>query len=224
MQTSNMDKQYWNEFYKKHSARKNISNCSTFASFCCKNFFTKRYSIVDLGCGNARDSIHFAKQGHDVLAVDQSLETCVTGNNTHKNLQYLNDDFIRPSHHQRGLETTEYHPDLLPVDVFYSRFTMHSITEREQEDLLNKVYTCLREKGLFCIEVRTTKDPKFGVGKHICDTTYLNDGHNRRFIDSHEFLKRVLSLGFKLRYFNEQGDLSIYKDDNPVLMRVILEK
>lgn len=219
-----MDKQYWNKFYKKHSDKKDISACSTFASFCCEKYFTKRLSIVDLGCGNARDSLYFARQGHDVLAVDQSLELCVTENNTHQNLQYLNDDFINPSHHQEGLETTEYHPDLLPVDVFYSRFTIHSITERGQEHLLNKVYACLREKGLFCIEVRTTKDPKFGIGKHICDTTYFNDGHNRRFIDSHEFLNKILSLGFKLRYFNEQDNLSIHKDDNPVLMRIILEK
>lgn len=219
-----MDKQYWNKFYKKHSDEKDISACSTFAIFCCEKYFTKRSSIVDLGCGNARDSLYFARQGHDVLAVDQSLELCVTENNTHQNLQYLNDDFINPSHHQECLETTEYHPDLLPVDVFYSRFTIHSITERDQEHLLNKVYTCLREKGLFCIEARTTKDPKFGIGKHICDTTYFNDGHNRRFIDSHEFLNKILSLGFKLRYFNEQDNLSIHKDDNPVLMRIILEK
>lgn len=219
-----MDKQYWNKFYKKHSDKKDISACSTFASFCCEKYFTKRLSIVDLGCGNARDSLYFARQGHDVLAVDQSLELCVTENNTHQNLQYLNEDFINPSHHQEGLETTEYHPDLLPVDVFYSRFTIHSITERGQEHLLNKVYACLREKGLFCIEVRTTKDPKFGIGKHICDTTYFNDGHNRRFIDSHEFLNKILSLGFKLCYFNEQDNLSIHKDDNPVLMRIILEK
>lgn len=219
-----MDQQYWNKFYKKNSDKKNISKCSTFAQFCCENYFTTRLSIVDLGCGNARDSLYFARQGHDVLAVDQSLELCVIENNNHQNLQYLNDDFINPSHHQENLEITEYHPDLLPVDVFYSRFTIHSITERDQEHLLNKVYTCLRKKGLFCIEVRTTKDSKFGIGKHICDTTYFNDGHNRRFIDSHEFLNTVLSLGFKLRYFNEQDNLSIYKDDNPVLMRIILEK
>jgi hypothetical protein len=39
-----------------------------------------------------------------------------------------------------------------------------------------------------------------------------------------KFLNTVLSLGFKLLYFNEQDNLSIYKDDNPVLMRIILEK
>jgi len=131
---------------------------------------------------------------------------------------------VRPSYHRDDIETNEYHPDLLPIDVFYSRFTIHSITLQDENKLLTKVFQCLREEGLFCIEARTTKDPKFGVGKHICDTSYFNDGHTRRFIDSQQFLKKVLTLGFKLKYFNEQDNLSIYKDDNPVLMRIILEK
>lgn len=219
-----MDKEYWDQFYKHRLNKSNIEECSTFANFCIQNYFTTKLSIVDLGCGNARDSLYFARQGHDVLAVDQSLESCVTEINTHENIQYLNDDFVYPSYHQEDLETTEYHPNLLPIDVFYSRFTLHSITKEDQDKLLTKIYSCLRETGLFCIEARTIKDSKFGVGKHICDTTYFNDGHTRRFIDSQEFLKRVLSLGFKLKYFNEQSNLSVYKDDNPVLMRIILEK
>jgi len=219
-----MDKQYWDKFYKDHSHREDISECSTFAKFCEENFFEQQQSIVDLGCGNARDSLHFAKLGHDVLAVDQSIDISVRQNKAHHKLQFLEDDFIQPSHHHNHIKTNEYHPDLLPVNVFYSRFTIHSITSEEQDRLLTKVFECLKEGGLFCIEVRTTKDPKFGVGKHICDTTYFNDGHTRRFIDSQEFLNKVLSLGFKLKYFNEQDNLSVYKDDNPVLMRVILEK
>lgn len=219
-----MDKQYWDKFYKDHSNRDDISECSTFAKFCEENFFKQQRSIVDLGCGNARDSLHFAKLGHDVLAVDQSINTSVKEDRSHNKLQFLEDDFIQPSHHQDHIKTHEYHPDLLTVNTFYSRFTIHSITLEEQDRLLTKVFECLNEEGLFCIEVRTTKDPKFGVGKHICDTTYFNDGHTRRFVDSQKFLNEVLSLGFKLKYFNEQDNLSVYKDDNPVLMRIILEK
>lgn len=219
-----MDKQYWDKFYKNHSHREDISECSTFAKFCEEHFFKQQLSIVDLGCGNARDSLHFAKLGHDVLAVDQSIDVSVRQNKAHHRLQFLEDNFVKPSYHSDDKYTDEYHPDLLPVDVFYSRFTIHSITSQDQDKLLTKVFECLDTGGLFCVEVRTTKDPKFGVGKHICDTTYFNDGHTRRFVDSQEFLNKLLNLGFKLKYFNEQDNLSAYKDDNPVLMRVILEK
>lgn len=219
-----MNKKYWDDFYKNNSSKIDISNHSTFAEFCATNYFKKPRSIVDLGCGNARDSFYFALLGHEVLAVDQSIDLNVKENKQHYNLQYLQDDFVQPSYHQTDIKTYEYHPDLLPIDVFYSRFTIHSITKKQQEKLLPNVYNWLNSGGLFCIEVRTINDPKFGIGKHVCDTTYFNDGHARRFIDSQELLNTVLSLGFKLKYFNEQDNLSIYKDDNPVLLRLILEK
>jgi trans-aconitate methyltransferase len=208
-----MDKQYWDKFYKQHANRDDISKCSTFAIFCCDNFFNKTPRIIaDLGCGNARDAKHFARK-HLVYGIDQVIDKGVINSNKSSLLKLIEQDFVRDEY-----SFSEN------VDVFYSRFTIHSITEEDQKELLPKVYNSLGVGGLFCIEVRTTKDPKFGVGKHVCDTTYFNDGHTRRFVDSQEFLNEVLSLGFKLKYFNEQDNLSAYKDDNPVLMRIILEK
>ena len=208
-----MDKKYWDKFYKDHSNRDDISKCSTFASFCCSKLFNEKPKIiVDLGCGNARDAKHFARK-HIVYGLDQSIDKEVINSNKSSLLKLLEQDFVH-----------DQYDFCEKIDVFYSRFTIHSITEEDQALLLPKVYNCLDTGGLFCIEVRTTKDPKFGVGQHVSDTTYFNDGHTRRFISSQEFLKEVLSLGFKLKYFNEQNNLSIYKDDNPVLMRIVLEK
>jgi len=208
-----MDKQYWDKFYKNLSDRDNIFECSTFAKFCCDNFFDKTpKTIVDLGCGNARDAKHFAKK-HLVYGIDQSIDKEIINSNKSSLLKLIEQDFVY----------CEY--DFCEkIDVFYSRFTIHSITGKDQKELLPKIYNLLDSEGLFCIEVRTTKDSKFGVGKHICDTTYFSDNHARRFIDSQQFLRDVLSLGFKLKYFNEQNNLSIYKNDNPVLMRIVLEK
>lgn len=208
-----MDKKYWDKFYKKHENRGDISECSTFASFCCDSFLNKSpKTIVDLGCGNARDSKYFARN-HLVYGLDQSIDEKVVNRNKLLSLKLIEQDFVYNDYNFSE-----------KVDVFYSRFTIHSITQEDQKELLPKVYNHLDTGGLFCIEVRTTKDSKFGVGKHMRDTTYFNDNHTRRFIDSQEFLNEVLSLGFKLKYFNEQDNLSVYKDDNPVLMRIVLEK
>tara|TARA_B100002019_G_scaffold216392_1_gene188990 strand:- start:6819 stop:7445 length:627 start_codon:yes stop_codon:yes gene_type:complete len=208
-----MNKKYWQKFYRKNSSRSDISNFSSFAKFCYKNFLNeKTKTIVELGCGNARDAKFFA-QDYFVYALDQIIEQKILNSNKNSKLNLVEQDFVH----------TEFNFNE-KVDVFYSRFTIHSITEDEQYKLLPKVYNHLNNNGLFCIEARTTKDSKFGVGKHISDTTYFNDNHNRRFINSQDFLNQTLSLGFKLRYFNEQDNLSVCKKDNPVLMRVILEK
>ena len=68
------------------------------------------------------------------------------------------------------------------IDIFYSRFTIHSITKEDEIILLPKVFRKLDSGGLFCIEVRTTKDPLYGVGERCGVNTFARDGHKRRFI------------------------------------------
>jgi len=206
-----MDKQYWDKFYEKEALNRDITKASTFAVFCQVNFLTTPKTIIELGCGNGRDALYFADKGHSVLAIDQCIDQRVNYERSHDNLRYLECDFVNHDLDQ-------------PSDVLYSRFTIHSITQQDQDILLPNAYKKLPDQGLFCIEVRTTKDPKCGLGECIAENTYVYDGHTRRFIDSQDFLKTALSVGFKLRYFIERSGLSIYNNDDPVLMRIILKK
>ena len=214
-----MDKSYWNDFYKVHGKDENIIEKSTFADFCSNKYFDqKKLRIVDLGTGNGRDAIFFAKHGHIVHAIDQSatvmrLREQISDSDVAENIYPRSADFIKEDYTQYG-----------KIDAFYSRFTIHSITKDEEIILMSNVYKTLENKGLFCIEVRSTKDPKYGIGEACEKDTYINDGHKRRFINSEDFRDQVLNLGFKELYFTESDNLSIYKDDNPVLIRIILEK
>jgi SAM-dependent methyltransferase len=213
-----VDQKHWDNFYKRHGKEKGIEVCSTFAQFCQKNFFNKNeFNIVEIGSGNGRDAIYFAKCKHNVIAIDQSsvaleIEKEALDNKIKNSFRPINSDFI-----------CEDYSKYQPIDVFYSRFTIHAITKEEEEIILLKIYESLKKGGVFCVEVRTIKDPLYKVGKRCDDNTYLTD-HKRRFIDSEKFLKQTLSLGFKLLYFNEKNNLSVYKEDNPVLMRIILRK
>lgn len=210
-----MDKKYWTDFYKNKNNIEQLNTPSTFAVFCDENIFsTKHHSIVDLGCGNGRDSI-FLSKSNSVYAIDQALYGLthyVTHIEDNKNIHLLEEDFISYDYSK-----------IKNIDIFYSRFTIHSITQPEEDIILNKIYKNLKQGGLFACEVRTTKDPLYGVGEYVCDTTYLTD-HKRRFINSSSFIKKCLNIGFSLNYFKEEANLSVVGDDNPVLMRVILEK
>ena len=214
-----MDKKYWNTDYQQHGKDKGISKCSSFAQFCLDNFFIeKNYNIVELGSGNGRDAIFLAHYKHNVIAIDQSIAAI--------DIEKLSlDEEVAQYLHPKALDfVQEDYIQYEKIDVFYSRFTIHSITEEDELSLLPKVYNTLNSGGLFCVEVRTTKDPLYGVGKACGKNTFITDGHKRRFIDSREFRERVSVLGFKELHFIEEDNLSIYKDDNPVLMRIILEK
>ena len=201
-----MDKIYWNNYYKQHGKDKGISRHSSFSQFCLDNFFTEKgMNIIELGSGNGRDAIFLAHHEHNVIAIDQST-TAIDIEKQSLDLkvtQYLHPkalDFIQEDYSQYE-----------KIDVFYSRFTIHSITKGDEELLLPNIYNALNSNGLFCIEVRTTQDPLCGVGEACGDNTFITDNHKRRFIDSKVFREQVKSLGFKELYFVEENNLSIYK-------------
>lgn len=213
-----MEKDYWDSFYEKYGYEDNIQKHSSFAEFCQSEIFgDKKFNIIELGSGNGRDSIFFVKNNHNVVAIDQSIKA-INIECSRLPLQYKdhivfkNNDFI-----------LEDYSTYFNIDIFYSRFTLHSITEKDENIVLKKVYEALKEGGLFCIEARTIKDPLYGKGNQVEKHAFFTD-HYRRFIDSDTFIKKVLTIGFKINYFLERNNLSIYKNDNPFLMRVLLEK
>ena len=63
-----MDKSYWESYYTK--IQKPFDS-STFAKFVL-NKMTPNQTIIDLGCGNGRDSIYFSENKIRTLGVDQS--------------------------------------------------------------------------------------------------------------------------------------------------------
>mgnify|MGYP001236843438 FL=1 len=214
-----MDKNYWDEYYKLHGEDKEISDPSSFAKFILKDFFSERkFNIVELGSGNGRDAIFFAFNGHNVIAIDQStklinIQKQNLDNKSAMNLHSKAQDFVKEDYSEYEI-----------IDAFYSRFTIHSISKSDEFELLPKIYDNLARKGLFCVEARTINDPLYGIGEFYGENTFVTDNHKRRFIDTKVFRKQVLDLGFKELYFTEENNLSIYKNDNPVLMRIILQK
>lgn len=79
-----MDKTYWREFYSRHKIG---VEPSLFAKLVYKNYLlesikcdTDKYaesstpSLLELGCGNGRDSLYFAHKGVDITAIDQVQE------------------------------------------------------------------------------------------------------------------------------------------------------
>ena len=214
-----MDKKYWDNYYKSHGKDESFNKPSTFAKFCLDKYFKKKVlKIIELGSGNGRDAVYFAKQKLNVVAIDQSTsgvdiekKNLIDEDNNY--LHLLAKDFVYEDYSKYG-----------SIDAFYSRFTLHSITKIDEEILLPNIYNNLNSGGLFCIEVRTTKDPLFGKGELCEENTFINNNHKRRFIDTDKFRKKVADIGFRELYFVEKNNLSIYKNDNPVLMRLILEK
>lgn len=212
---SGLNGTFWDEFYAQ---REGVDFSSPFAEFCLSNYIRKNSRILELGCGNGRDAFCFAQNEICVMALDSSkvaIAACndrIMGVALSERLQFAVADFSEiERHHTFGM------------DVIYSRFSLHSVTEQVENSILLKAYELLPSCGLFLIEVRTVFDELFGKGEKIGEREYVTD-HYRRFIDSSELLKKCLRIGWKAKYFIEGRGLAPYRNEDPVVARFVLMK
>ena len=206
-----MDYNYWNEYYKKHIAP---NEPSKFAKDILK-YLEKGKKLIELGCGNGRDAIFLSNNNINVVAVDQSESSInnLKSSVLNDNIEFICDDFIETE----LLEKESF-------DYVYSRFTLHSISEEQENKLINRVYNALKKEGLLLIEVRSIKDEIFGLGEKVARNTYVYNNHSRRFIVLDELVQKLKSIGFEISFVDENNNYAIYKDQNPIVIRVIARK
>ena len=81
----------------------------------------------------------------------------------------------------------------------------------------------LNDGGKFYVECRSTGDPLFRKGE-VISSNERSEGHYRRFIDFNELKSRLIDAGFEIEESLESNGLAIYKDDDPVVIRIIAKK
>ncbi len=201
------DKNFWEAFY---SNKKGVLNPSPFATFLIENY-TINGSMVELGCGNGRDSLYFAKQGIDVLGIDQCKNIVSELNGLAlKNTEFKVADFTKLD-------------NLGNFDTVYSRFTLHSVNKNQASDTMMWAFKYLKQGGKFCIEVRSVNDNFCGEGKEVETDAFVTD-HYRRFIRLDEMVNELKEIGFSIEYQIEATSLAKYKNEDPSVIRIVAIK
>jgi len=194
--------EYWSMYYKKH---KQSFDPSLFSKSIIK-FIKKGDSLIDLGCGNGRDSSFFAENEiytHGVDMISSEIEFLNRENKNNEYLTYSDNNFLD-----------------LPEKNFthaYSRFTLHSIPPKTEKKLFNWVKTYIK-KYLF-IEVRSDRDLLFEQ----------KTDHYRRFYNFEQLIVKLINNGFQIKYseisdefspYNKKYDVD-YNGKRPELIRII---
>jgi len=125
--------EYWNSYYQINHAE----IPSQFAQHCVK-LFKPVSTIIDVGCGNGRDTWFFRQHGHIVIPIDGAI--C-------KVPQYIR------------INAKDF--NYADADVVYARWFLHAVNEKTQTDFLQKAAIALKNSGLLCIECRSDKDTFF---------------------------------------------------------------
>lgn len=205
------DVEYWNEFYNRDSMTTHFP--SEFAKFVMQ-YLESGKKLMDIGCGNGRDSLYFADNNLIVTGVDASETAIKKLQNRHiDNGLFVCDDFVTC----KALYQVQY-------DYFYSRWTIHAITDVQEAELLNNIYNSLNEDGLLLIEARSINDELYGKGEQVGKNAFKYNGHFRRFIDKNELKEELESLGFEISYLKEDNGFSRTPESDPTLIRIIAKK
>lgn len=215
-------KRYWSNFY---SVARTAIPTSFAASVAIE--LPEPTRIVDIGCGNGRDSLFFALLGHRVLGLDVA-EEAISAN--------------RRLAQQRGIDGLSFDcvdiaaPELLsatlgsflgsPVSgasgaqptriAAYARFLLHAITVDQERTLLEALSAYLPPDALCYFEFRTERDAK---------TNKAFGDHYRRYLHVDRFIRRASrASAFECVYSVEGRGLAKFRDEDPFVGRVYLRR
>lgn len=205
--------EYWNQFYSH--AHAGLEAPSSFAVQV-GDQLTAGAHVFELGCGNGRDALYFASRGLKVTACDRS-SVAVTA-------LAQRGDLTRFAHRPEFLtadfqELAERCAALTP-DVVYSRFTLHAVPPAVQTAALRWSRGALRPRGRLFIEARSVAGSLYGKGIPVERDAFLHDGHYRRFLRLDELTEELEGLGFAITSASEGAGVAIYRDDDPVVIRI----
>jgi tellurite methyltransferase len=219
------NKAYWDKFY----ATTNLGRTpSSFCSFILeqKDLLAEGSTLLDIGCGNGRDTFEFRNKGIRAYGLDGS-QTAVDSNNEYAERLEIGSNIFRTVDVCNGEAMKEYQS----ANAIYARFFMHAISEAQQ--VVFKTYLASLNTGSkVLLEFRTDHDPMFLMSEKLSSNEGKTD-HYRRFINFNSFCKELKILNYKITYTAESAGLSIgYKSDpirgritdDPVLGRIIAIK
>ena len=201
------------EFWSKHYKKFDFDQPSNFCNFFVNNYLNQNDHVIELGCGNGRDGIQIHKNSAFYTGVDlceNAIKKCnqkFAQINKHENYEFIKSSMTLIDIEKKAKNL-----------VFYSRFSLHSISFEDQKKLIKKLES-LDEKWIFAIEVRTIFDELYGVGKPLKKNEFYTD-HYRRFIDPDEFISEIKSKFF-VKYEILSKGLAKYKDEDPKVLRLI---
>lgn len=215
--TAVINSEHWEKFYANN---RNLSE-STFCTEV-RERFQEDFIVVDIGCGSGRDSLSFAAAGLDVFGIDRSYEAISANKKlaeeraTKGKLSFEQIDLGEESGLKKLLERVVKQAEAEGKKVvLYLRFLLHAIDEATEKVLLDTLANNTPNGYYFAAEFRTSED---------ADKSKNYDDHYRRFICTDDFLEAMEVRGFSISEFYKGTGLSIYKEEDPFLARVIAEK
>lgn len=160
-------------------------------------------TILELGCGQGRDTFLLLQRGCEVAALDYSEAGLQQLAQRAKVLGLENRLALRVNDARQGLPFSDESFDGCFSHMF---FTME-LTETELGRIFDEVRRVLKPNGLTIYSVRNDHDPHFGKGTHVAEDMWQNPMGIVVHFFSAEKVRRF-AKGYELLWVNEFDDPS----------------
>jgi SAM-dependent methyltransferase len=198
---------YWNNFYKNFLLKKE----SSFARYVFKKIkYKKRAKILDIACGNGRDTFFFLNKGFDIKGLDIS-KTAIKINKKF----YPNNFFLKNICSKKFYIQKKY-------DFIYCRFFLHTINENDEDIFFKNLKKISDKKTIIFLEFRTTKDPLMKKGLLISKNERFFT-HYRRFINTKNLVKKIMILNFNILKISASFNYALFDKQRPHICRLIIK-
>ncbi|WP_170558560.1 class I SAM-dependent methyltransferase [Ruegeria atlantica] len=212
-QSGTQNETFWQNFYDGQLKDNTLSPPSQFAAFIAQEL-SSRSSIIDVGCGNGRDTIFFSLLNFDVTGLDACEKGIAVA---------------RANANSFGFKETQFHCSLAASDrltseikkregqdlCIYGRFFLHAITQEEQDELLGLLSETLSPGQKVAFEYRTLED------KNLLKVA---SPHYRRYQSMHDLDEQLNGLGFDKLYGTQGQGLAKFMDEDAHVARGIYVK
>lgn len=179
----------WIKFYKDDVVPKQPSSFARFVLGENLGFKIPGKTIIDIGCGNGRDTYYFGSR-YKATGIDE--------NNQPTDKKETN--FFR-------MNWREAKELIVKNDIVYSRFFLHYLKKDEIKELIEMT------PNYFIAEARA-----------IGDQPKIYPEHERLYVDEIHLLLSLIEDGFEIVYFEKNTGLAKYKDEDPLIVRVIAKR
>ena len=198
--------EYWQSIYSSASVP---TFPSQFAIFVHSWLGSESCNILEVGCGNGRDSIFLSNAGHNVVVTDQ----CVGAElkqiaSTSGNLNYVEEDI------NNAICNFSLYLDSTKRTIVYSRFFQHAIDDVAEEKMMNLLNTKIPEDSTLFFEFRLLEDKD--------QYKVFGTDHYRRFQSDDDFVNLLSRTGYSCEYRCKGNGYARFGQEDPIVGRFVV--
>lgn len=204
---------YWDSFYASRASSGVPEEPSAFARWVSERLRPDQ-PVVEFGFGTARDSLWFARHGHNVSGYDFA-ESAVHYAQGQADGHVVDATFaMLDLYDATGVEVVAKDIErTTSAPAVYGRFLIHSLEEAGRANLLDLAAETLAEGGDLYLEFRTGQDQG---GQHL-----FGDDHFRIYLEPDIVVREIEERGGTIVHSVADHGLAVYKTEDPHVARIV---